>query len=150
MSTEIRDELFEQWKAEHREIGKFMHDLSQWISNQTKQRASQFQETVNRLNDLNSQLQAHFAREEALSIRLCESYQFGSPEAVAVGRQSDRDHADISNRIKQLADRMTATQSEQDAWTKGVFELGLIMDLIEQHEEQESESVCCLLPTKSN
>jgi len=44
---------------------------------------------------------------------------------------------------------MQEAEFEMDAWKKGVHELGLIIDLIEQHDEQESESVSCLLPRVS-
>ena len=98
------------------------------------------------MTKLNEKLQMHFAREEALCDRMKEFHCEGSVECAAVKRQSDRDHENISNRLKHLIDRMQDAQAEQDSWNKGVYELGLIMDVIEQHEEQEEESVCCLLP----
>ena len=146
MNTKVDDGLFEQWKSEHRDINMLMIELTEWISIQSKQRNSQFEDTVKKLAGLDSQLQAHFAREETLCDRIAESYQAGSWEAEAVRRQSDRDHMDIKNRLKHLIDRMQEAKSEQDAWSEGAYELGLIIDIIEQHEEQESESVCSLLP----
>ena len=141
--------LFEQWQEEHVELRQFTAELEQWIFAQTKLRANQFRETVTRLNKLNEKLQSHFAREAALCDRMQDYHCPGSEECAAVQRQCDRDHADISNRLKHLIDRMQDAEADQDCWNRGVYELTLIMDIIEQHEEQEAESVCCLLPFES-
>lgn len=140
------DGLYQHWQAEHRTLNQSITALSEWIALQSQLRTAQYTETVAKLNELNSQLQDHFSGEEALSNQICESSCHVSPEADAVRRQNDRDHTDITNRLKHLIDRMHEASAEQDAWKSGVYELGLIIDLVEQHEEQESESVCCLLP----
>ncbi len=141
-----QNSLYQHWKEEHQQLNQSIAELSEWLAVQTKLRTTQFLETVRKLSELNDQLQDHFTREEALSDQICEACCHPSPEAEAVRRQSDRDHNDISNRLKHLIDRMQDASAEQDAWKSSVHELGLILDLIEQHEEQESESVCCLLP----
>lgn len=140
------DVLFENWKAEHQELDRYTSDLSEWIDRQTKLRTSQFRETVHKLTELNGKLLAHFAKEEEISKKIRVVHSDGSPEVDAAQRQTDRDHVNILNRLKHLIDRMQDAESECDAWKKGVYELGLIIDVIEQHEEQESESVNCLLP----
>jgi len=109
-------------------------------------RTSQFRETVRKLTDLNEKLLAHFANEEEIGCQIQVAHGDGSPESDAAKRQCDRDHVNILNRLKHLIDRMQDAESECDAWKKGVYELGLIIDVIEQHEEQESENVNCLLP----
>ncbi len=140
------DLLFEDWKEQHQILDRFTTDLSEWIDRQTKLRMAQFRETVQKLSDLNSQLSAHFAKEELIGKQLLVLHCGNSPEAQAAQRQSEKDHAHISSRLKHLIDRLQDAESECDAWKKGVNELSLIIDVIEQHEEQESESVCCLMP----
>lgn len=141
------DTLFDDWKEEHQILDRFTTDLSEWMDRQSKLRMTQFRETVQKLSDLNSQLSTHFAKEEAIGKQLRALHCENSPEAEAAQRQSERDHAHISSRLKHLIDRMQDAESECDAWKKSVYELSLIIDVIEQHEEQESESVCCLIPT---
>ena len=143
------DLLFALWKVEHQELDRYTAELSEWIDGQSKLRTSQFSETVQKLADLNEKLQAHFGREEEIGKQILVAHSNGSPEADAANRQCDRDHVNILNRLKHLIDRMQEAEFECDAWKKGVYELGLIIDVIEQHEEQESENVTCLLPPVS-
>ena len=143
------DLLFEHWKVEHGVLDRYTVELSEWIDRQSKLRTSQFRETVRKLVDLNEKLLAHFAREEEIGKQIRVAHGNGSPEVDAAKRQCDRDHVNILNRLKHLIDRMQDAESECDAWKKGVYELGLIIDVIEQHEEQESENVTCLLPPVS-
>ena len=96
--------------------------------------------------ELNEQLQAHFARERVLCEQMHDAHPNCQVDADAVQRQVERDHSHISSRLKHLMDRMQDAESEVDAWMKAVHELGLIIDLIEQHDEQEFDSVNCLLP----
>ncbi len=140
---------FDQWKAEHQVIDRYTANLTQWIAAQSKLRASQFQETVKKLSELNEQLQAHFAREDQICQQMRAAHQDCTLDADAVQRQINADHGNISNRLKHLIDRMQEAEFEMDSWKKGVHELGLIIDLIEQHDEQESESINCLLPPTS-
>ena len=141
--------VFDQWKSEHQSIERYAAGLSEWIATQSKLRSLQFRETVKKLAELNEQLQSHFAREEQICQHLKSAHLDCPMDAEAVQRQIDRDHEDISNRLKHLIDRMQEAELEMDGWKKGVHELGLIIDLIEQHDEQESESVSCLLPRVS-
>ena len=138
--------LFSLWKVEHQVLDRYTAELSEWIDSQSQLRIYQFRETVLKLADLNEKLQAHFAREEEIGKQIRVAHSNGSPEADAAKRQCDKDHINILDRLKHLIDRMQDAESECDAWKKGVYELGLIVDVIEQHEEQESENVNCLLP----
>jgi len=143
------NEVFDRWKSEHQLLEQYTSNLCEWIASQTKLRDLQFQETVKKLAELNEQLQGHFMREGQISEHLQSAHRDCTLDADAVKRQIDKDHANISNRLKHLIDRMQEAEHELDAWKKGVHELGLIIDLIEQHDEQEAESVTCLLPHAS-
>lgn len=140
------ERLYGQWKAEHEQLDRHATELTEWVAEQSKQRAAQFRETVRRLDDLSSRLKTHFDNEEAIGLELCVS-QYGSASiAEAAQRQCERDHANISKRLKHLIDRMQDGEAECDVWKSGVLELNLIIDVLEQHEEQESENVCYFLP----
>ena len=143
------DWAFDHWNTEHEAIDRYTANLSQWIASESKLRSLQFQETVKKLTELNEQLQAHFARERQLCQQMQDAHRDCPKDADAVQRQVGRDHTSITSRLKHVIDRMQDAEFEMDAWKKGVHELGLIIDLIEQHDEQESESVNCLLPSAS-
>ena len=137
--------VFDQWTSEHQVIDRFTDNLSEWIAAQSKLRCLQFRQTVEKLGELNEQLQSHFEREEEICKHLKAIHHDCPLDVEAVQRQIDHDHSDISNRLKHLIDQMQEAELEMDGWKKGVHELGLIIDLIEQHDEQEAESVTCLL-----
>jgi predicted RNase H-like nuclease (RuvC/YqgF family) len=138
-------DAFQQWKKEHQVIDKYTAELEVWIATQSKVRAQQFQQTVQKLNELNEQLQAHFTREDLICKNLDATHRDCPLDSDAVKRQIDRDHTNISNRLKQLIDRMQEAECEMDNWKTSVHELQLILDLVEQHDEQEFDSVSCLL-----
>lgn len=140
------DGLFEQWKEEHCQLDQCAMELSTWLHEQSLLRTAQFREAVKRIHVLSERLSAHFAREQAIASGLVESRGWVSQESLAVQRQSERDHSNISTRLKHLIDRMQEGEAECDAWATGVHEMNLILDVLEQHEEQEAESVGWLLP----
>ncbi len=59
--------------------------------------------------------------------------------ATAELGQSNDDRAEIAKTAHQVC----------DSWKAGMAELNLILDTLEQHEEQEFESVGWMLPRKS-
>jgi iron-sulfur cluster repair protein YtfE (RIC family) len=140
------DVLFQGWKEEHCELDRQAMELSVWLHDQSKLRAAQFREAVSRISDLKERLTSHFKNEELICEELLKQRGWGSHESQAVQRQSNRDHEVISSRLKHLIDRMQEGESDCDSWTTGVRELNLILDVLEQHEEQEEESVGSLLP----
>ncbi|MCF7961816.1 MAG: hypothetical protein K9M08_13840 [Pirellula sp.] len=141
--------LFEQWKAEHCELDDYAMELASWIHQQSKQRNLQFREAVERLADLSARLASHFDREQEIGEKIVAAQRHLSPEAESLKRQADRDHSNIMKRLKHLSDRMQDAEAECDAWKAGMDELNLILDTLEQHEEQEAESVGWMLPRKS-
>ena len=150
-STEhsMTDKLFEQWKNQHCELDKYCMELETWIYQQSQQRISQFREAVGKLHDLQQKLSTHFEQEQVLGKEIAVAQNRPLPEAQALQRQSERDHHNISKRLKQLIDRMQDAEFETDAWQSGTSELKLIIDVLEQHDEQEAESVGWLLPGDS-
>ena len=154
MTTEQRqhpgiDKLFEQWKSQHCELDRFAQELEEWVHLQSKQREAQFREGVARLNELWQRLSNHFVQEQELGKQIALAREIPLPEADAMMRQSERDHTNIANRLKHLSDRMQDAESDIDAWKSCTQELQLILDVLEQHEEQEAESIGWLLPGDS-
>ena len=132
MTTEQRqlpgiDQLFEQWKSQHCELDRFAQEL---------------EELWHRLSN-------HFVQEQELGKQIALARAIPHPEADAMMRQSERDHTNIANRLKHLSDRMQDAESDIDAWKSCTQELQLILDVLEQHEEQEAESIGWLLPGDS-
>ncbi|MEQ1827016.1 MAG: hypothetical protein ABL921_13760, partial [Pirellula sp.] len=124
-------------------------ELASWVHHQSVLREQQFQDAVTKLGELNARLAMHFDREGAIAAQLTELRGKKSPEMEAAERQADRDHANILGRIKHLVDRMQEAKSEVDSWKTSMQELNLIIDQLEQHEEQEAESVGWLMPHES-
>lgn len=154
MSTESKEhlltqQLFEQWRSQHSELEQFSMELHEWVHIQTKQREAQFREGVARLNELWNKLSNHFIQEQELGKQIALVQERSHPEADAMSRQSERDHTNIANRLRHLSDRMQEAEPEMDAWKSCTQELRLILDVFEQHEEQEAESVGWLLPSNS-
>lgn len=143
------EQLFEQWKSQHCELDHFSLELEEWVHLQTKQREAQFREGVDRLNALWQKLSQHFSQEQELGKRIAAAQGRPLPETEAMLRQSERDHNHIANRLKHLSDRMQDAETDMDAWKSCTQELQLILDVLEQHEEQEAESIGWLLPVKS-
>jgi len=144
------DVLFDQWKTQHSELDDYALALAAWASEQSKRREAQFREAVGRINDLSRRLTDHFAIEEEIGQKLTIAQSNPSPGTEALQRQADRDHRNIRSRLKHLCDRMLEAESECDAWKSSMDELNLILDVLEQHGEQELESVGWLLPRKLN
>jgi uncharacterized protein (DUF1501 family) len=140
------ESLFTQWRSEHDSLDRFAVDLLNWAHDQSKRREAQYREAVAKVSELSERLAKHFARESEIVAMLIAARGEQSPEAAATRRQSERDHTNLTCRLKQLVDRIHESQSERDAWKTSMSELSLILDLLEQHEEQEAESIEWLIP----
>lgn len=143
-------QLFDQWKSEHAALDQHEMELIQWVHDQSRQRDQQYRDAVAKVHELNQRLAQHFVREGEICSRLYRLRGAASEETRATIRQTAKDHDQILCRLKQLADRMQEARSELDAWKNSMAELNLIIDLIEQHEEQEAESIQWLIPKSSS
>ncbi len=102
------------------------------------------------LERLGASLAEHFRREEEL-VELLAAQRGWTDEVIAIRRQSLHDRGVLLTRIEHLSDRAIDEHADWVSecetghrWQSLLTDLNLLADLIEQHEEQERESILWL------
>ena len=140
--------IFQAWKAEDRELESSIDAVRDWMQEVSQLGIPHFGETATRLRPMRARLEVHFAHEDEMVTQLAELYPPSSPEIDAVRRQSDRDHSRLLERLDGLIDRLDQTEPPFASWQAAMEEVELFVDVLEQHEDQESESFEMLIPAK--
>ncbi len=140
------NQLFDQWKDEHRELDAYVRELTNWTNQESQLSVPRFLEAVTRLREFRDRLSAHFDKETELGNLLAKSRPGSSREIEGVRRQAAKDHSHLTKRLEALIGRMENAEAEFDSWSAAVYEFNLLIDVLEQHEEQEAESLGWLLP----
>jgi iron-sulfur cluster repair protein YtfE (RIC family) len=146
-SAEILKVLFSQWKEEHRELDAVVRELGDWTAEGSQSQAPNFEEAAQRLRGLKERLTGHFAKEQSIGLLLAEARGIPTPEIEAVQRQANKDHAQLTERLDKLIECMDSGEGESQCWDAAIYEFNLFLDVLEQHEELEAESVRWLIPT---
>lgn len=147
--TGTRDEidaLFGRWKEEHRHVDAALLYLTDWFHQQGTVLSPPFVLATAKLSELRAQLEGHFAKEDELVRLLGEARGSTTMEIESVRRQTEREHATIISRISELITNLGTAQAEFDSWETATRDFELLVDLLEQHEEQEAATVGWLLP----
>jgi hypothetical protein len=139
-------EFYQTWKAEDRALEAGIDEIRDWMHEVNQLGIPHFGETATRLGPLRDRLVAHFQREDEMISQLAELYPSSSPEIEAVRRQSSRDHHQLLVRLDDLTSRLGQIEPPFASWQAAIDELESFVDLLEQHEEQESESIEMLMP----
>ncbi len=137
-------ELTTQWKIEHTELDRFVGQTRLWIKEVCDRGLPRFGELGDKLRVLRARLQNHFELEDALASAIAS--QSDSVEVEAFRRQGDRDHGQLTARLDDMIERLMAPVAPFESFQAAVDEADLLFDTLEQHEEQEFESVRCLMP----
>jgi hypothetical protein len=98
-----------------------------------------------RLRALKQHLLDRFAREDTLRQLLTE-VRGRTAELAVLRNQAEREQTILLDRLEQLFDTIQHETLEVVRWQEMANELNLFFDLLEQHEEQEAESISWLLP----
>lgn len=139
-------DFFQTWQTEDRALEVAVDEIRDWMHEVNQLGIPHFGETATRLAPLRNRLVNHFHREDEMIAGLAEQYPSTSPEIEAVRRQSGRDHHRLLCRLDDLIDRLAQIDPPFDSWQAAMDELEMFVDLLEQHEERESESIETLMP----
>jgi hypothetical protein len=140
-------EVFSIWRDEDRELEQRLDKIRQRMLQAGKRETSSLAETANHLTEFRGYLTSHFGLELELCEQLCGFYPEPCPEIQAMHRQSLHDHQHLLGQLDALIAKLNSLRSPTTASLQVVIEeVGLFVDTLEQHEAQESESVCALMP----
>lgn len=139
------ESLVDRWRGEHRELDQFVTEILSWMHDVSTLGIPRFGEAGSRLTQLRSRLVEHFRVEDEIATELCESRP-SCPDRQAAKRQAERDHKQLLTRVDELNDRLLQLEPPFASWQEAVQQIGLFMDVLEQHEEQESENLEWLSP----
>jgi iron-sulfur cluster repair protein YtfE (RIC family) len=145
-SVEILNVLFSNWKDEHRQLDKFVQELGTWVTDDAQRLTPQFREAANRLRGLSERLSQHFAKEQDIGELLAEARGIATPQIESAQRQAGKDHRALTERLNKLIDGMESSSGLVEDWKRFTNEFNLFIDVLEQHEELEAESVRRLIP----
>ena len=140
--------IYQRWQAEDRELEACIDEVRDWMQEVNQLGIPHFGETATRLRPLRARLVSHFAHEDEMVSQLAELYPPSSPEVDAVRRQSHRDHGQLLERLDDLIQRLEQTEPPFDSWQTAIDQVELFVDVLEQHEDQESESFEMLIPAQ--
>lgn len=140
------NQLFERWKAEHRELETHVLKLNQWVTGDEQNPATQFEEATKLFRQLQEHLEEHFTGENDIGELLARARGASTDEIEATRRQASKDHALLHQRLQTLIDSLAARNDDVDQWAAIVYDFGLFIDLLEQHEDLEAENVRRLIP----
>ena len=147
-SKNLLSSFYQTWKAEDRELEAGIDEIRDWMQEVTQLGIPHFGETATRLNPLRQQLVTHFQREDQMIGQLAGLYSTSSPEVEAVSRQSTRDHDQLLARLDDLIQRLSETDPPFASWQAAIAEVEMFVDVLEQHEEQEADSIETLMPAR--
>ncbi len=141
-------ELYDRWQAEDRELQSSIDAVRDWMREVNQLGIPHFGETATRLRPLRDRLVTHFDREDEMVVQLAELYPASSPEMGGVRRQSSSDHEKLFGRLDDLIERLNQPEPPFSSWEAAMQEVQLFVDVLEQHEEQESDSFEILMPAE--
>jgi hypothetical protein len=141
--------FFDEWKQEDRQLEDALDVMRDWMSQVAQLGVPHFGEAGTRLQSFRNQLVEHFAREDELLAELSDCCDDSSESLAATRRQTDRDHQQLLERLDDLVTRLNELDPPFISWQAAIEELELLTVLVEQHEDQESESLCALIPSET-
>lgn len=140
------NEVFARWRIEDEELGRKVDEIRQWMRELDLIGKQHFGETATYLRDLRKQMVRHFEREVEMLEQIGKLYTSGSPEILAVRRQSDREHHNLLGRAEDMIARLDQIDPPFESWQQAMDEMDGLVSLLEQHESNEWDSIEMLLP----
>jgi hypothetical protein len=139
-------EIFSRWRSEDRSLGNARDLLMNWMREVEKLGIPHFGETADKLRPFRDLLTSHFKHEDEMLDELATHYDKASPEIAAIRRQTGRDHQHLLHDLDDFVERLNRLQPPFDSWQIAMREFDLFFSRLEQHEEQESESITTMIP----
>lgn len=145
-SIEFLHVLFQQWREEHQRLDQFIEVLNAWMTQKSLHQSPDFAEAKSHLQNFEHRLREHFAKEHEMGLLLAETRGIATPEIDELRRQADKEHGILTARLHDLIADLSADANPVPTWDSAVYDFGLLLDAIEQHEEQEADRVRWLMP----
>ncbi len=148
MKTPAKDarEVFEIWRREDCELSARLDAIRCFMVSEASPDASCCASVASRLKQFREYLVDHFGAENELSDQLAVFYPKASPEIEAMKRQSFRDHQRLLGQLDGLVADLDQSELHSGLWKTAIEKVEWFVDLLEQHEDQEAESVSALMP----
>lgn len=149
MTTAKREtvsEIFSRWQLEDRSIESVADSLMDWMREVEQRGIPHFGETATKLKPFRDLLASHFDREDGILDELAMNYEDTSPEIAAIRRQTGRDHQHLLHDLDDFIERLNKLEPPFESWQSAMREFDLYFGRLEQHEEQESESLRTMMP----
>ena len=141
-------QIFERWKSEDRSLDTTAGDLQSWMRDVEQLGVPRFGETATRLVPFRTLLAKHFDEENEMLDELAKSYSSESPEIAAMRRQATQDHVNLLANLDDFTGRLSDLEPPFQSWQAAMQEFDLLYIQIEQHEDQESENLQAMMPSK--
>lgn len=139
-------EVFEMWRLEDSELATRLDGIRETLVSEANLNVACCSTVAHDLTQLRAYLVGHFKAEDELSDQLAGFYADSMPEIEAMRRQSERDHERLLNQLDELIANFKQSGPNFDSWTAALDTVEQFVDWLEQHEDQEAESVSALLP----
>lgn len=137
-------ELLDEWDDEHRELDRTIQQLVDWVCGEGSPEHDRLKGITYRLRQLQLRLEEHFDKEHRLGKLLADARGASTMEIDAVCRRAAAEHSVLAERLARLI--AGVERGAFASWNDVAAEFDLLVDRIEQHEEQERQSVQWLLP----
>ena len=139
-------EVFEMWRREDGELSARLDAIRCAMVSEASPDSSCCATVARRLQEFREYLVGHFSAEDELSDQLAGFYPKASPEIEAMKRQSARDHQRLLGQLDDLVGYLGQSKPQFESWQAAIEKVEWFVDLLEQHEDQEAESVSALMP----
>ncbi len=140
-------EIFTRWQSEDRAIETNANSLMDWMREVEKRGIPHFGETATKLRPFRDLLASHFNCEDGMLAELAIHYEKTSPEIAAIRRQAGRDHQHLLHDLDIFIEQLNRLEPPFESWQSAMREFDLFFGRLEQHEEQESESINTMMPS---
>jgi iron-sulfur cluster repair protein YtfE (RIC family) len=145
-SARIAETLSHKWREEHTALDAFFDDFRKWAYEVAQRGVPRFGETAGKLKQLRQRLVTHFEREDGLSTQFVALRGGLSPEPEANRRMVTHDHASLLTQLDSLIEKLNELEPPFASWQEAIEQVERFIDVLDQHEEQESDSIAWLLP----
>jgi len=137
-------DLFQRWQFEDHELAARIDETRKWMQQVAERGTPRFGEAGSQLTQLRSYLLTHFDREHDICDQLENLYDKHCPEIEAMRRQATHDHQQLLNQLDEFIAKLNALDPPFVSWQAAIEQVESFADTLEQHEEQESESILAL------
>ena len=140
-------EIYDRWQSEDRQLQSEAEKLQLWMRQVEKHGIPRFGETAFRLGPFRELMTRHFDEEDAMLDELDCLDLPNSSALAAMRRQASRDHTHLVHQLDDFVVRLKQLEPPFSSWQDARTEFDLFFIQVEQHEDQERESLQAIMPS---